>query len=44
MQRREFITALTLTALVWPFAARAQKAIPVIGLLSSASSRDYAHP
>jgi putative ABC transport system substrate-binding protein len=42
MQRREFIAALTATAMVWPLAGRAQQAMPVIGLLSSASSRDYA--
>jgi hypothetical protein len=42
MQRREFITALSATAMVWPFAAGAQQAMRVIGLLSSASSRDYA--
>ena len=42
MQRREFIAALSATAMVWPFAARAQQPMPVIGLLSSASSRDYA--
>jgi putative ABC transport system substrate-binding protein len=42
MQRREFVAALATTALVWPFAASAQPAMPVIGLLSSASSRDYA--
>jgi putative tryptophan/tyrosine transport system substrate-binding protein len=41
MQRRKFIAALGGTALTWPFAASAQ-AIPVIGLLSSASSHDYA--
>jgi putative ABC transport system substrate-binding protein len=42
MQRREFIAALGGTAIALPFAARAQLAMPVIGLLCSASSRDYA--
>lgn len=41
MKRREFVAALTATAVSGPFAARAQQAMPVIGLLSSASSRDY---
>lgn len=42
MRRREFVAALAATAMVRPSAARAQQAVPTIGLLSSASSRDYA--
>jgi putative tryptophan/tyrosine transport system substrate-binding protein len=41
MRRREFITSMA-AAVVWPLAADAQQAMPVVGYLSSGSASGFA--
>jgi len=43
MRRREFIKVIVTSTAAWPFAARSQQPLPVIGFLSSRSPEDAAH-
>ena len=43
MRRRQFLSGVGATALVWPLAARAQRSIPFIGFLNSGSPNERAH-